>query len=145
MSQPSISPALRRAIGDYFQHRCCYCLTPEHVLGAELTIDHIVPQALGGASTEDNLCLACWRCNLLKGTRIAAVDPETGDAVRLFNPRTQTWTDHFMWQADGLLIVGLTPTGRATVAALRLNRVVLVNARRLWIEAGWHPPGRSEG
>ena len=144
MSQTSIPAALRQAVADHFQHRCSYCLTPEHIVGAEFTIDHIVPQALGGASAEDNLCLACWRCNLLKGDRIAAVDPETGGVVRLFSPRTQDWFEHFMWQASGLLIVGLTPTGRATVAALRLNRDVLVNARRLWIHAGWHPPGLSE-
>ncbi|MCB0003834.1 MAG: HNH endonuclease, partial [Anaerolineae bacterium] len=73
-------------------------------MGAEFTIDHIVPQALGGSSDEDNLCLACWRCNLLKRDRIAAIDPETGVTVRLFNPRIQNWFDHFVWQEDGLVI-----------------------------------------
>jgi hypothetical protein len=58
-------------------------------VGAEFTIDHIVPQSLGGASTEDNLCLACWRCNLIKRDRIAAADSESGVIVRLFNPRQQ--------------------------------------------------------
>lgn len=140
MSQLSIPSALRAAVADRFHHRCCYCLTSERIAGAELTIDHIVPQALGGISTEENLCLACWRCNLLKRDRIAAIDPDTGVAVRLFNPRVQNWLDHFTWADGGLTIVGLTPTGRATVIALRLNRVTLVNARRLWIEAGWHPP-----
>jgi hypothetical protein len=140
MSYATIPPTLRSSVADHFQHRCCYCLTPERIVGAELTIDHIVPQALGGASTEDNLCLACWRCNLLKRDRVAAIDPATGLTVRLFNPRLQNWFDHFAWHEDGLVIVGLTPTGRATVTALRLNRAVLVDARRLWNEAGWHPP-----
>lgn len=139
MSQPSVSHALRAAVAEHYKHRCCYCLTSEHIVGAELTIDHIVPQALGGTSDEENLCLACWRCNLLKRDRIVAIDPQTGNAVRLFNPRLQNWFEHFAWQDGGLVIAGLTPTGRATVSALRLNRVVLVNARRLWIEAGWHP------
>jgi len=40
----------------------------------------------------------------------------------------------------GLFIVGLTPTGRATVNAIRINRPELVNARRLWIQIGNHPP-----
>ena len=115
-------------------------MTSERIVGAELTIGHIVPQALGGTSDEENLCLACWRCNLLKRDRIAAIDLQTGDTVRLFNPRLQNWFDHFAWQDGGLVITGLTPIGRATVSALRLNRMVLVNARRLWIEAGWHPP-----
>lgn len=140
MNQPGVSRALRAAVAEHFQHRCCYCMTSERVSGAELTIDHIVPQALGGISAEENLCLACWRCNLLKRDRIAAIDPDTGVAVRLFNPRTQNWLDHFTWEDGGLAIAGLTPVGRATVGALRLNRVALVNARRLWTEAGWHPP-----
>jgi hypothetical protein len=45
-----------------------------------------------------------------------------------------------MWSADGLQIVGRTPTGRATVAALQLNNVIAVTVRRSWIAAGWHPP-----
>lgn len=140
MTQAAIPLRLREVVANHFRHRCCYCLTPENIVGAELTIDHIIPQALGGASIEDNLCLACWRCNLLKRDRIVAVDPETGMVARLFNPRQENWFEHFSWQADGLMIVGLTPTGRATVNALRLNRVTLLNARRFWIEAGWYPP-----
>ena len=37
-------------------------------------------------------------------------------------------------------MVGRTATGRATVEALQLNRDELVEARELWIAAGWHPP-----
>jgi len=40
-------------------------------------------------------------------------------------------------------IVGLTPTGRATVTALNLNNPYIVPARRLWALAGWHPPKES--
>ena len=144
MTQATISATMRRAVTDHFQHRYCYCLSSEHIVGAEFTIDHIVPQALGGSSDEDNLCLACWRCNLLKRNRIAAIDPETGVTVRLFNPRIQNWFDHFVWQEDGLVIAGLTPVGRATIGALRLNRVTLTNARCLWIDAGGHPPLSTE-
>ena len=53
---------------------------------------------------------------------------------------TQRWTEHFRWEENGLLIVGVTPTGRATVNAVQLNRAPLVNSRRLWVSAGWHPP-----
>jgi hypothetical protein len=140
MSQSTISAMLRSAVADHFEHRCCYCLTSERIVGAEFTIDHIVPQSLGGASTEENLCLACWRCNLLKRDQITGADPATGIVVRLFNPRSQNWYEHFAWQQDGLVIVGLTAIGRATVKALRLNRATLLDARRLWIDAGWHPP-----
>ena len=37
-------------------------------------------------------------------------------------------------------IIGLTATGRATIAALRLNNPEIVAARSLWVQAGWHPP-----
>jgi hypothetical protein len=64
----------------------------------------------------------------------------TGEIVRLFNFRSQVWTDHFRWTDSGERILGLTAIGRATVVALHLNRPVLVTARQLWIQAGWHPP-----
>ena len=38
------------------------------------------------------------------------------------------------------LIIGLTPTGRAMVETLRLNREGLVNLRRLLYAAQKHPP-----
>jgi hypothetical protein len=75
-----------------------------------------------------------------KGNRIAAPDPGTGEVVRIFDPRRQIWRDHFAWNADGDSIHGSTAIGRATVVALRLNRVEVVEARRSWVMAGWHPP-----
>jgi hypothetical protein len=103
-------------------------------------IDHIVPESFGGKTEEGNLWLACPTCNGKKSNRIAAVDPGTGETARLFDPRSQTWAEHFMWNASGDEIVGLTPTGRATVTALQLNRPVLVYARLLWVRWGRHPP-----
>jgi hypothetical protein len=60
--------------------------------------------------------------------------------VRLFNPRHQTWQDHFAWIDSGTRIVGKTTVGRVTVTALQLNRPSLVQSRKIWVEAGWHPP-----
>jgi hypothetical protein len=59
-----------------------------------------------------------------------------------FNARRQRWSDHFEWSGDGLRILGRTPTGRATVAALHLDDDpdALV-VRSYWVLAGWHPPG----
>jgi hypothetical protein len=58
-------------------------------------------------------------CNLHKGTNIAGYDPETGQLTELFHPRRQVWEEHFEWR--GILIVGRTPVGRATVEVLDLN------------------------
>jgi hypothetical protein len=46
----------------------------------------------------------------------------SGEIVPLYHPRRDRWDTHFVWSDDFLLIVGLTPTGRATVATLFLNR-----------------------
>jgi plasmid stability protein len=89
---------------------------------------------------EDNLWLACSLCNDHKGDRIVALDPLTGEIVRLFDPRYQAWREHFGWTETGDRIVGLTPTGRATVVALNLNRPSLVKAREAWVTVGWHLP-----
>jgi HNH endonuclease len=105
-----------------------------------MEIEHLIPQALGGSSEEENLWLACPACNAFKGYRIAAQDPASGQTVRLFNPREQRWEEHFLWTEGGTQIVGRTAAGRATTWALRLNRPLLVQARRTWVEAGWHPP-----
>jgi hypothetical protein len=94
----------------------------------------------GGSDGADNLAWSCPGCNNGKADRIAAPDPVTGEAVRLFDPRHQAWGDHFRWSVEGDRIIGLTPTGRATVVALNLNRPVLVQARRAWVRVGWHPP-----
>ncbi len=39
-----------------------------------------------------------------------------------------------------MLIIGVTPIGRTTVATLHLNREGVVNLRRLLVVTGKHPP-----
>ena len=63
-----------------------------------------------------------------------------GEEAPLFDPRRQSWEEHFGWDHDATHVAGLTPTGRATVAALRLNRKKLVAFRLLLRDAGQHPP-----
>jgi hypothetical protein len=138
MSTP-ISPELREQIARHTGHRCSYCRSQEAITGAAFIIDHIIPQALGGGDEIDNLCLACWDCNRIKHVQVTGIDPLSGERTALFNPNRQVWGDHFEWHEDGRLIVGLTPTGRATVDQLRLNRPLLARARENWIRAGWHP------
>lgn len=106
-----------------------------------LQIDHVTPISRGGSDTEDNLCLACELCNQYKWAKTEGIDPLSGKPVPLFNPRQQRWSDHFVWSSDGAMILGLTASGRATVAALRMNNELAVTVRKNWIQAGWHPPG----
>ena len=118
--------------------RCEYCRLSQ--LGQEATfhIDHVIPRAAGGPTTGDNLALAGVSCSLRKWATQAAPDPDSGHDVPLFNPRTQVWAEHFRW--DGELVVPLTATGRATVAALAMNRPLILAVRREETHRGRHPP-----
>jgi hypothetical protein len=50
------------------------------------------------------------------------------------------WQEHFIWSDDFLEIIGISPTGRATVKALVLNRVGVISIRSLLLIVGLHPP-----
>jgi hypothetical protein len=119
-------------------HGCCeYCQTCEDNIGQAMHVEHINPV---GGDKPDNLCLSCPSCNLSKAKAVEAVDPDTGQLVPLFNPRTQVWSEHFIWQANGIRVQGLTSVGRATVARLRMNQTRILVARQRWVESGYHPP-----
>jgi hypothetical protein len=109
-------------------------------------LEHLVPLAAGGESAPENLALACFACNRRKWDRQTGRDPETGEASRLYNPRTDVWNDHFMWSKSKVEVVGITPVGRATVASLEMNRERAVRIREADIALGRHPPeqDRSE-
>ena len=140
MSGVYVSKVLCRKVATQARHRCGFCLSAEELTGIPCDVDHIIPVSEGGQTVEENLWLVCSPCNHRKSDRTLVNDPLTRKVVRLFNPRNDDWTDHFVWAADGLLLVGTTAIGRATVAALQLNRERLMNARRRWIQGGWHPP-----
>lgn len=140
MSRSYIAKALREEVAADARHRCGYCRTSARITGTPMEMDHIIPESLGGPTARDNLWLACSMCNDHKGNRIAATDPISGEVVRLFDPRRQSWADHFEWSLTGDTILGKTAIGRATVVAVRLNRAEIVEARRCWVIAGWHPP-----
>ena len=138
---PRIPAAVQRRIRTQARNRCGYCLSPQSLVIGTLEIEHLLPQAKGGSDDEANLWLACSVCNKHKSDKISATDPETGETVPLFNPRTQNWFEHFQWSEDGLRVIGLTTIGRATVEALHLSdnpRVLVVRSN--WVRAGWHPP-----
>jgi hypothetical protein len=93
----------------------------------------------------NNLALACQRCNAYRYNFTEGIDPEDQISTPLFNPRLDTWNDHFAWKDGGLTIVGTTTKGRATCTRLDLNDEnhndgAIVKARRLWMKGGWHPP-----
>ena len=114
-----------------------YCYTCQQIIGQAMHVDHIDPH---GSDNPDNLCLSCPNCNQSKARAIVAIDPDTNETVTLFNPRTQTWSEHFTWIDGGRRLRGLTTVGRATIERLKINQDRVVIAWELWISAGNHPP-----
>jgi hypothetical protein len=115
-----IDRALRGLVRRRAQERCEYCRLPQVAARfAQFHIEHIVPRQHGGTDDPENLALACFQCNVRKGPNLSGIDPDTGQVVTLFNPRRQSWDEHFAQRGDS--IVGLSPTGRATVNLLQMN------------------------
>jgi hypothetical protein len=131
---------LRREVAKRAEGCCEYCRTQERFSSDSLTVDHIIPRGLDGPTEIDNLAFSCFGCNQHKSMLISSCDPVTGEPAPLFNPRRQGWEMHFAWNTDFTLVLGLTATGRATVAALQLNRPGLVNLRRVLYAIKEHPP-----
>ncbi len=130
----SIPVALRQMVTTRAKGCCEYCWIHNDDVPDTHEADHLVARKHGGQTVAENLALACLPCNRRKGSDLTAIDPITQEIVPLFNPRTQVWNNHFV--LDGPLIVGLTATGRATVALLHFNDPVRLDNRRRLIEAG---------
>jgi uncharacterized protein (TIGR02646 family) len=77
--------------------RCEYCGMHQSLQGATFHVEHVVPRSRGGPSTVNNLAWSCPSCNLRKSDRIEFPDPQTGRITELYNPRTDSWSQHFCW------------------------------------------------
>lgn len=122
------------------EHCCEYCKSQDKFSPVYFTIDHIVPSIEGGSHDIDNLAYACMLCNRFKWGKVLAEDPVTNTKAPIYNPRSDKWSNHFQWSENFLQIIGISPSGRATVTALQLNRKKLVLYRESMIEIGYHPP-----
>jgi hypothetical protein len=121
--------ASREAVRKRARNRCEYChIHQSDVPFLKHQIEHITPRQHGGTDHLNNLALACYRCNKFKGPNLSAIDPRTGKLVRLFNPRRQRWVNHFVLR--GILILGRTAIGRATVELLCMNAAKRQSLRR---------------
>lgn len=111
---------LRAFLVDKSAGQCEYCQLPQKFFTELFQIEHIVSRQHRGASIESNLAVACARCTLHKGPNIAGIDPQSEELVRLFNPRIDTWSDHFQHDSNGE-ISGKSAIGRATIYVLDMN------------------------
>jgi hypothetical protein len=115
--------------------RCEYCRLPEFADEWSFHVDHIIATVHQQNDDPNNLAWACTQCNLHKGTNFTSIDPETSARVELFDPRQQVWHEHFYVGLDAR-IVGITPSGRATVRLPDMNGSPQWEFRRELIEQG---------
>jgi hypothetical protein len=127
--------ALAKLVRKRARDRCEYCRLPQSSQEAAFHLDHIEPHFTGGLTVADNLALACVTCSLRKAARTYARDPLSKQSVRLFNPRRDRWNDHFAW-GPGCRLHGHTPTGRAAIAALGMNRPAIIAIREALVHLG---------
>lgn len=134
----AIPAPLRKLVRRRARNRCEYCSLSQRGQEAVFHMDHVTPGSEGGLTAAENLALACVSCSLRKGARTQGIDPLSGQAAILFNPRRQHWDEHFLW--NGVKVEGLTATGRATVLTLKMNHARMIRIRREEKANGRHPP-----
>jgi hypothetical protein len=107
------------------------------VFNLNFEVEHVVPVSRDGSDDESNL--ACRACNLYKTNHLTAVDETSQTEVPLFQPRRDNWKEHFAVDPETCVIRGLTAVGRATVARLRMNSSLQIEARKQWLKLGLFP------
>jgi hypothetical protein len=135
----SIPKAIRKRVFDRDGGRCRYCRLAQIGQAAVFHVNHVIPRSKGGRTAEDNLVLQCPHCSLRKADKMLVKDPTSGAEFMLFHPLTQEWDDHIALDAAGVLHEK-TATGRATIAALRMNDPLPRVARLVQIRLEWLAP-----
>ncbi len=130
---------LRQQIRQRAQDICEYCGMPQQFDPTPFHVDHIIAVKHAGPTHKDNLALACFACNNHKQSDISGIDPdgESDVLIRLFHPRRDDWSEHFIW--NGAELVGQTPIGRVTIYVLAINAPHRVNLRQSLINEGVFP------
>jgi len=140
---------------------CEYCLLPakglfhvDHIIPPDLWIDYAAGDVPGltpvperrGPDHLDNLAWCCPFCNGSKARRVTA--RIGGQSQRLFDPRRDTWQEHFTFMHQYLFVIGVTPIGQATERVLAPNRPGLngpLGTRHDAIVEGHYPPWWARG
>lgn len=137
MSTTYIPVELRRMVFQKAEQKCEYCLIHEDDTFFGCQVDHIIAEKHGGATTLENLALACTICNRAKGSDIATL--VAGELVRLFHPRLDQWHEHFGIAVDGFTVVSNSSIGQATIQLLGFNDSERLLERKVLSEVGRYP------
>mgnify|MGYP001160597294 FL=1 len=130
-----ITDALAKLVASRAGNRCEYCriLIDDTYFGGE--IDHIRSLKHNGTTDPENLALACQPCNRNKGSDLGSISERSGELIRFFNPRVDSWEEHLKVSSDGR-IEALTEIGEVTVRIFGFNLHERVSERRHLNELG---------
>ena len=126
--------ALRRLVSLRAAGKCEYCQLPLEFDESPASLDHIIAIKHRGRTIAENLAYACFHDNNFKGDNLTGIDPQDDSLTRLFNPRVDTWSEHFEFRQGE--IIPRTAIGRTTLYVLNMNAPVRVMARRLLFATG---------
>jgi len=132
-----LSNKLRKRVAARAAFICEYCLVHEDDMYSGYQIDHVISLKHGGTSDFGNLAYACPLCNVYKGTDVGSIVFPSGQFTRLYNPRSDRWSEHFA--VEGAIIVSLTEIGQVTIDVLQLNHSRRLPIRELLIQQGRYP------
>lgn len=132
-----LKKALRQALKDRQEPRCCYCKRWLLNQAAAAPIEHVLPRHTYPtfALRARNLAIACVDCNTLKGKCDWGNFPKphlrypSGEELTFFHPRFHDYDVHLRFARmetnhyEYVIYKGLTPQGRHLCSEL-LNRVV---------------------
>ncbi len=114
-----IPAEIRRSVEARGAGACEYCQIKEIDTFLGFQVDHVISEKHGGETVESNLAVSCTFCNRHKGTDVGSIDHGTGDFIRFYNPRSDSWSDHFKW--NGVVVEPLTLIGKVTCSILKFN------------------------
>ncbi len=131
-----ISDKIRFQVWQRASDCCEYCFLHKDTAFWTHEIDHIISLKHEGTDDLLNLALACYFCNRNKGSDVGSFFK--GDFYRFFNPRIDTWSEHF--RLDETLIQPLTPIGEVTAKILGFNHIDRIIERQILIKSEIYPP-----
>lgn len=152
---PAVRARLLNTLHQQFSGKCAYCESALGVSGSE-NIDHFRPLSLYGMQAAldwHNLLLACPVCDRNKAGRFPLERREFYPELHynqrlgrefpvLLHPRIDRPDEHLRFSEDGV-VHGLTDRGVQTIALLDLNRLQLVETRKLGITQLFQLPRRN--
>ncbi|MFW6359736.1 MAG: HNH endonuclease, partial [Chroococcales cyanobacterium] len=116
---------------------CEYCRISAELRPSGCHVDHIISLKHGGETVTENLAYACLSCSVNKGTDLGSISRRTGELVRFYNPRRDSWEEHF--RLEGARIESLTDIGEVTERIFHFNDEERVLERQLLIEVNRYP------